>query len=159
MTDLEDDLKLALELADIADRVTMARYRASDLEIETKPDATPVTESDKAAELAIRERLASARPDDAVIGEEFGAKESGAAREWLVDPIDGTKSYLRAMPTWTTLIALRIDGEIAVGVVAMPALGKRWWAVRGGGAFADGKQIHVSSVTELEHAHMVWSGI
>ena len=159
MTDLEDDLKLALELADIADRVTMARHGAHDLVIETKPDATPVTESDKAAELAIRERLAVARPDDAVIGEEFGSQESGATREWIIDPIDGTKSYLRAMPTWTTLIALRIDGEIAIGVVAMPALGKRWWALRGGGAFADGKQIHVSTVTELEHAHMGWSGI
>ena len=115
-----DDLALALELADIADGITMARYRAADLAVETKPDLTPVSESDKAAELALRERLAAARPDDAVIGEEFGGAEDfdparpGAGRAWVIDPIDGTKSYVRGMDTWTTLIAL-LDGRRGQG--------------------------------------------
>ena len=157
------DLELALELADIADAVTMPRFRAADLAVETKPDLTPVTESDKAAELALRERLRLARPSDGVIGEEFGAEAgdgaASGAREWIIDPIDGTKSYVRGMPTWSTLIALRIAGEIAVGVVAMPALGRRWWAVRGGGAFADGRSMRVSRIASLADAQMTWSGI
>jgi len=165
--DLHDDLKLALELADIADGITMPRFRAADLQVETKPDLTPVTESDKAAELALRERLKSARPDDAVIGEEFGggtaqAESAGAGaatREWIIDPIDGTKSYVRGMPTWSTLIALRSDGEMAVGVVSMPALPRRWWAVSGGGAFADGRPIQVSKIASVSDAQMAWSGI
>ncbi|HEX3804215.1 MAG TPA: inositol monophosphatase family protein [Solirubrobacteraceae bacterium] len=160
----EDDLALALELADIADGITMARYRAADLAVETKPDMTPVSESDKAAELALRERLAQARPGDPIIGEEFGGAEFDAAdpssgRAWVIDPIDGTKSYVRGMDTWTTLIALLEDGEVKVGVVAMPALAKRWWAVRGHGAFADGRRIQVSRVAELGTAQFLWSGI
>jgi histidinol-phosphatase len=169
--DLQDDLKLAFELADIADQITMPRYRASDLQVETKPDLTPVSESDKAAEQAIRERLAVARPDDTVIGEEFGGKvEIGSnGRAWVIDPIDGTKSYVRGMDTWTTLIALMVDGEVKVGVVAMPALGRRWWALRGGGAFtalrghgkyeSDLRRLSVSGVAELESSQVVWSGI
>jgi histidinol-phosphatase len=161
--DLHDDLKLALELADMADAVTMPRFRAADLEIETKPDLTPVTESDKAVELSLREHLKRARPDDAVIGEEFGAEPardgSVGAREWIIDPIDGTKSYVRGMPTWSTLIALRSGGEMAVGVVSMPALPRRWWAIRGGGAFADGDPIHVSGIASVSDAQMAWSGI
>ena len=165
-----EDLTLALELADIADAITMARYRASDLQVETKPDMTPVSESDKAVELALRGHLAAARPEDAVIGEEFGGADAGlgatgplasgtAKREWVLDPIDGTKSYVRGMDTWTTLIALLVDGVVQVGVVSMPALGKRWWAVRGGGAFADGRPIHVSAVRDLGDAQLVWSGV
>ncbi|MHB8689846.1 MAG: inositol monophosphatase family protein [Solirubrobacteraceae bacterium] len=157
MTSPAEDLALALELADLADGITMPRFRASDLVVETKPDLTPVTESDKAAELALRERLAAARPGDAVAGEEFGSV--AGARRWILDPIDGTKSYVRGMPTWSTLIALEVDGELTVGVVAMPALGRRWWASRGAGAFAHGTPIRVSSVSELSNAQMAWSGI
>jgi histidinol-phosphatase len=169
----DDDLTLALALADIADQITMPRFRAVDLAIETKPDLTPVTESDKAVELAIRERLAAVRPDDVVVGEEFGESAgadslSGSAgaggsaegrRRWIIDPIDGTKSYVRGMPTWSTLIALEIDGDVTLGVVAMPALGHRWWAARGGGAFADGTSIRVSRVPELAAAQVCWGGI
>ncbi len=167
----DDDLKLALELADIADAITMPRYRAADLEVETKPDLTPVSESDKAAEQALRERLAIARPNDTVIGEEFGGLvEVGAnGRAWVIDPIDGTKSYVRGMDTWTTLIALMVDGEVKVGVVAMPALGRRWWAVRGEGAYTalkgDGdyrdslRRITVSGIASLSDSQVVWSGI
>jgi histidinol-phosphatase len=155
----QDDLELALELADIADEITMKRYRATDLAIECKPDMTPVTESDRAAELALRERIAAATPGDAVIGEEFGPDGGDHKRRWVLDPIDGTKSYVRGVPTWSTLIALEVDGAVTAGVVSMPALGRRWWATRGSGAFADGSPIHVSAIAELEQATLAWGGI
>jgi histidinol-phosphatase len=154
-----EDLTLALELADIADAITMARYRADDLAIETKPDLTPVTESDRAVELALRERLAAARPGDAVVGEEFGSGDTALERRWIIDPIDGTKSYVRGMPTWSTLIGLDDTDGGAIGVVSMPALGKRWWARRGAGAYADGKQVRVSSIARLSDAQLAWSGV
>jgi histidinol-phosphatase len=155
----DDDLQLALELADIADRITMARHRAADLEVQIKPDLTPVTEADQAVERALRERLAVARPGDAIVGEEYGSAAGDGARRWIIDPIDGTKSYVRGMPTWTTLIALQDGPELAVSVVTMPALGRRWWARRGGGAYAGGEPIRVSDVRELGDAQMAWSGI
>ncbi len=160
-TSYDDDLKLALELADMADGITMMRYRSPDLEVVIKSDHTPVSESDRRAELALRERLGDVRPDDRIIGEEFGGVELTTApgRAWVIDPIDGTKSYVRGMDTWTTLIALLEDGEVKLGVVSMPALKKRWWAVRGQGAYADGRRIHVSKITELGAAQFVWSGI
>ncbi len=157
---MSDDLTLALELADLADAITMGSYCAEDLAVHTKPDDTPVTEADQAAEQAMRERLASQRPDDVVVGEEFGeAGPPGSARRWIIDPIDGTKSYLRGMPTWTTLIALQIDGEPDIGVVSAPASGRRWWAQRGQGAFADGHPTQVSSIGSLADAQLIWSGI
>ena len=159
MPTLEQDLALALELADIADSITMKRFGASDLAIDTKPDLTPVTEADRAVELALRDRLAAARPSDAVLGEEYGVVEGASGRRWIVDPIDGTKSYVRGMATWTTLIALEVDGTIVVGVVAMPVLGRRWWAARGQGAFADGRPIRVSQIASLADAQLAWSGI
>ncbi len=158
----DEDLRLALELADIADGLTMLRYRSADLEVETKADMTPVSESDKRVELALRDRLGDIRPGDKVIGEEFGGGEldpSAQGRAWVIDPIDGTKSYVRGMDTWTTLIALLDAGEVKVGVVSMPALGKRWWAVRGQGAHADGRRIEVSSITDIAQSQLVWSGI
>jgi histidinol-phosphatase len=160
-TPYADDLELAFELADIADGITLMRYRSPDLEVVTKPDHTPVSESDKRVELALRDRLADVRPEDRVIGEEFGGAElAGAAgRAWVIDPIDGTKSYVRGMDTWTTLIALLQDGEVKLGVVSMPALKKRWWAVRGQGAYADGRRLEVSKIAELSDAQFVWSGI
>jgi histidinol-phosphatase len=151
--DLDSDLALALALADAADVITTARFRARDLHVETKPDLTPVSEADRAVEEAVRERLSLERPDDAVLGEEFGETGSGR-RRWIVDPIDGTKSYVRGVPVWATLLALESDGEVVVGVVSAPALGRRWWARRGGGAFANGDPIHVSDVHELEDAHV-----
>jgi histidinol-phosphatase len=155
-----DDLRLALELADLADSIALGRYRAEDLVIDTKPDLTPVTEADRAVEQALRERLAAARPGDAVIGEEYGADaESASGRRWIIDPIDGTKSYVRGMPTWSTLIALSAQDEVSVGVVSSPALSRRWWAQRGEGAFADGRRIHVSGVAELGDAMLTWSGL
>jgi histidinol-phosphatase len=149
---LGDDLQLALSLADDADRLTMARFRALDLRVERKPDLTPVTEADKDVERALRDRLARERPGEAVAGEEYGIEE-GDVRWWL-DPIDGTKQYARGLPIWATLIALERDSEIVVGVASAPALGHRWWAERGGGAFLDGAPIHVSQVSRLEDAYV-----
>jgi len=157
---LDQDLKLALELADLADRITMARYGADDLQVETKPDRTPVTEADRAVEQALRQHLSRSRPADAVLGEEMGETPgTSASRRWIIDPIDGTKSYLRGMPTWATLVALEVDGEVAVGVASMPALGHRWWAARDSGAFCDGHPIRVSGVSELADAQLCWSGV
>jgi histidinol-phosphatase len=154
-----DDLDLAHLLADVADQITLDRYRATDLRVETKPDRTLVTEADQAVERALRDRLAQARPDDTVIGEEYGADSRSAHRSWIIDPIDGTNSYLRGMATWSTLIALSVGGEVELGVVSMPALSRRWWARRGHGAFADGRPIHVSSVATLSDAQLTWSGV
>lgn len=160
MPDPDPDLELALELADLADQITLARYRAADLKVDTKPDSTPVTEADRAVESAIRERLSEVRPQDAVIGEEMGETAGGpSGSRWIVDPIDGTKSYLRGLPTWSTLIGLERDGQGAIGVASMPALGHRWWALRGAGAFRDGEPVHVSAVGELADAQLCWSGI
>jgi histidinol-phosphatase len=159
MTAPADDLALALELADLADEITLRRFGAADLVVETKPDLTPVTEADKAVERALRERIAAARPEDSVVGEEFGTDDGAGPRRWILDPIDGTKSYVRGLPTWATLIGLSVDDEVTVGVVSMPALRKRWWASRGAGAFADGRPIHVSGVDALADSQMAWSGI
>ena len=152
--ELEQHLALALELADRADGITMPRFRAQDLEVTTKPDLTPVSEADHAVERALRERLAEAT-SHSVVGEEFDDVE-GADGEfrWIVDPIDGTKNYVRGVPIWATLIALEHAGEMVVGVVSAPALHTRWWAARGLGAFRDGETIRVSSVSELGDAQI-----
>jgi histidinol-phosphatase len=148
---MSPDLVLALTLADAADAISLGRFRASDLHVETKPDRTPVTEADRAAETAIRDLLARERPGDGMLGEEHGTV-AGGARRWIVDPIDGTRNYSRGIPVWATLIALEEDGAIRLGVVSAPALGRRWWAERGGGAFANGDRISVSRVGRVEDA-------
>jgi histidinol-phosphatase len=159
-----EDLALALELTDAADAMTLARFGAEDLVVETKPDLTPVSEADKAVEQALRARLAEVRPRDVVIGEEYGGEGDGA-RRWIVDPIDGTKSYVRGIPVWGTLLALEQDGEVVVGVASAPALGRRWWAAKGEGAFArdglrsDPRRLHVSGVRALEDAHLCFGGL
>ncbi len=154
------DLALALELADEADALSLRRFRALDLQVETKPDSTPVTDADRGVEELVRTRLAGARPGDAVLGEEFGATGDGP-RRWVLDPIDGTKSYARGVPVWATLLALLEDGEVVVGVVSAPALGRRWWATRGGGAFvADPtgvRRLGVSRVGLLGDASLSYS--
>jgi histidinol-phosphatase len=153
---MSPDLALALSFADAADAISLGRFRASDLLVETKPDRTPVTEADRAVEEEIRERLAVERPDDGMLGEEFGVTGSGS-RRWIVDPIDGTRNYSRGIPIWATLIALEMDGAIQLGVVSAPALGRRWWAERGAGAFVNGDPIHVSRVAEVEDAVLSFS--
>ena len=153
--DLKSDLELAIRLADIADQISLKRYQALDLVIETKPDSSPVTDADKAVENAIRDELTKFRSDDLVVGEEFGSPDSLAGRYyWVIDPIDGTKNYLRGVPTWATLIGL-IDpnGKVIVGVVSAPALARRWWAADGLGAktqFNSGVNSRAGEVTELK---------
>ena len=131
---LADDLALALDLADLADSVSLARFRAVDLDIRTKPDRSFVTEADLAVERAIRDRLATARPDDGILGEEFGTA-GDSTRQWIIDPIDGTANFLRGVPIWGSLISLAIDGTPVVGVASAPAMARRWWAATGMGAW------------------------
>ncbi len=155
--DTAADLALALRLADAADAVTLPRFRAVDLRVTRKPDRTPVTDADTAAEAALRAILTAERPGDAVLGEEGGGSVAGAARGWVLDPIDGTKNFSRGMPVWATLVGLVAGGEPVVGVASAPALGRRWWAGRGRGAWtseAGGtpRRIAVSGVAELADA-------
>jgi histidinol-phosphatase len=161
-----DDLRLALELADVADEITLGRFRAADLVVDTKPDLTPVSEADRDVEQAMRERLAVRRPGDSIVGEEYGATAAAqSGRRWIVDPIDGTKSYVRGVPVWATLLALEEAGEITVGVASAPALGRRWWASRGQGAFAqdalaaEPRRLAVSAVRELDDAQLSYGGL
>jgi histidinol-phosphatase len=162
VADWTGDLALALELLDVADAITTSRFLAEDLVVDTKPDLTPVSDADRAVEEALRKRLATDRAGDAVIGEEYGAVVD-SAREWIVDPIDGTKNFVRAVPVWATLLALRVDGEIVVGAVSAPALGRRWWAHRGGGAWSsyDGttRQIKVSKVAAMSDAFLSYASL
>ncbi|HVU76328.1 MAG TPA: inositol monophosphatase family protein [Gaiellaceae bacterium] len=144
------DLEFARRLADAADAITMPRFRALDLQVETKPDLTPVSEADRAAEEAIRALVAGSGRGETVLGEEFG--DDGGDAKWIVDPIDGTKNYVRGLPVWGTLLALSRDGEVVAALVSAPALGRRWWATRGGGAFADGAACRVSEVARVEDA-------
>ena len=148
---MSPDLALALELATAADEISLGRFRATDLLVETKPDRTPVTEADRAVEEAIRSRLAAERPDDGILGEEFGTTGAGT-RRWIIDPIDGTRNYSRGIPVWATLIALEENGEIQLGVVSAPALHRRWHAERGGGAWVNGDRIRVSAIRQVEDA-------
>lgn len=164
--DLQADLLLALELAERADAITMNRYRAVDLVIETKPDLTPVTDADKATESAIRELLASKRPNDLIVGEEFGTPDlRGGQYYWVIDPIDGTKNFLRGIPTWATLIGLcNPQHEVVVGVVSSPALYRRWHAAQGYGAFVSEnngvpRKIQVSGVKNLVDASLSYSDL
>ena len=138
--DLQDDLALAHALADLADAITLDRYQAQDLVITNKPDNTPVTDADRAVETAIREALATHRQTDGLVGEEFGSDKGTSGRYWVIDPIDGTKNFMRGVPTWATLIALvSVDAsgveEVVVGIASAPALARRWSAAKGHGAF------------------------
>jgi histidinol-phosphatase len=142
------DLTFAQSLADVADAITTARFRAGDLRVETKPDMTPVSEADRDAEEAIRAQVGSSGRGEGVLGEEFG--DDGGDAKWIVDPIDGTMNYVRGVPVWATLLALQREGEVVLGLVSAPALRRRWWALRGGGAFADGTPCRVSAVASIE---------
>jgi histidinol-phosphatase len=145
----DDDLAFALSLADDADTIAMARFRAADLHVETKPDLTPVSEADRLVESTLRGRIARERPGEPVLGEEEGGDDTSG---WILDPIDGTRNYTRGIPVWATLIAY----AERIAVVSAPALGRRWWAERGSGAFVDGEPIHVSGVERLEDATILY---
>jgi len=146
------DLAFALSLADDADAIALGRFRAADLRVETKPDLSPVTEADRRVEERLRDRIAAERPGERVLGEELG-EDAGEGDRWIVDPIDGTRNYSRGIPVWATLLAL----EDRVAVVSAPALGLRWWATRGGGAFRNGVPIHVSAIERIEDATILFA--
>ncbi|WP_434738104.1 inositol monophosphatase family protein [Microbacterium wangruii] len=161
--DLAEDLALALRLADAADAVSMARFDSPDLDVQTKADATHVTEADLATERAIRSLLELERPGDGVFGEEYGTS-GDAARQWIIDPIDGTANYLKGIPMWTTLIALAVDGVPRVGVASQPAIGRRWWAATGLGAWTDSpdgaaRRLSVSPVDRIDRASASFQSI
>jgi len=148
---VERDLRFSHELADAADAITLARFRSLELRVDTKPDLTPVTDADRAAEEAVRSLVDASGRRQGVVGEEGGGDGLDASR-WIVDPIDGTRNYVRGLPVWATLLALEREGVIDVGLVSAPALGRRWWAMRGAGAWADGSRCAVSAVTEVGDA-------
>ncbi|WP_330178675.1 histidinol-phosphatase [Nocardia sp. NBC_01503] len=164
MTAYSSDLELALRLADAADAITRDRFGALDLKIDAKPDLTPVSDADLAVERMVREVLGSERPADLVLGEEFGGDAEFTGRQWVIDPIDGTKNFVRGVPVWASLISLLEDGVPVVGVVSAPALSRRWWAAAGAGAWtsfegADPKAISVSAVAELGAASLAISSL
>jgi histidinol-phosphatase len=162
-----DDLALAHMLADTADAISLNRFRSLNLQVTAKPDLTPVSDADTAVEKAIRSTLARTRPRDGVFGEEFGATEAPAGpgrRRWIIDPIDGTKNYIRGVPIWATLIALMDGDDAVVGLVSAPALGRRWWAATGHGAYAGrhtsaATPIRVSGVHRLGDASFCYSSL
>jgi histidinol-phosphatase len=171
---MNGDLRLALALADEADAITLRHFQSATLSVRTKSDRTPVSEADEEVERMIRDTLGRERPDDGIVGEEFGVMESRhsclldegkdesrqecllpTTRRWIVDPIDATKNYVRGIPVFATLIAL--DDQI--GVVSAPALKRRWWASRGEGAFCNGRRLKVSTVSTLEEAHISYDDL
>ena len=158
-----NDIELLQVLATAADEISLARFRALDLVVEAKPDRTPVTDADKAVEGKLRELLRLYRPTDEVIGEEMD-KTGDSNRSWIIDPIDGTANYLRGVPIWGTLIALRVDGEITTSIISAPALGRRWWAGKGRGAFTkdiDGsvRKIAVAKIAMLEDSTLSFNSL
>ncbi|PXW30942.1 histidinol-phosphatase [Nocardia sp. 348MFTsu5.1] len=164
LKNVSSDLELALSLAELADIITIDRFGAIDLQVDSKPDLTPVSDADLAVETSLRDELRQIRPDDAVLGEEFGGDVALTGRQWVIDPIDGTKNFVRGVPVWATLISLLVDGVPQVGVVSAPALGRRWWASTGDGAFAqapDGefRRIRVSQVPDLASASLAFSSL
>lgn len=161
------DLSLALELADIAQAISLSRYGAADLKVDSKPDLTPVSDADKLAEEKIREHLDKVAPQDGVIGEEFGEKKSTNNRRWILDPIDGTKNYIKGVPIWANLIALEVNGMVTTGVVNAPAISRRWYASRGEGAYVEEyvlgvknkRKIRVSKVSKLTDASFAFAEV
>jgi histidinol-phosphatase len=161
-------LEFALQLADEADQITMARFLAHDLVVNSKPDLTPVTEADRAAEQAIRTAIGTRFPNDAILGEEFGSDGiSATGRTWIIDPIDGTKNYVRGVPIWATLIGVAEGDQILAGVVSAPALGRRWWAEKGGGAWmlttlkngTNLRKLQVSDVGQISDASISYASL
>ena len=168
MTHDADDLALALEVADALDDLTTSRFGALDLVVTAKPDATPVSDADTAAEELARRLIGAARPGDALLGEELGGDVARTGRQWVIDPIDGTKNFVRGVPVWASLVGLVEDGEPVVGVVSAPALGRRWYAAVGAGAWSvsrlpgsdpEPRRLAVSGVADLADASIAYASL
>jgi histidinol-phosphatase len=159
--ELEGWLALAHEAADEADTIARSTFRR-DLQVSTKPDRTLVTQADTAIERAVRVRIAAAHPDHGLVGEEYGVEARDAATRWYIDPIDGTHNFVRGVPLFGTLLAVERDGELQAAVLSAPALRERWWARRGGGAWARGaddeapRRIRVSQVAAIADAQVLY---
>lgn len=158
------DLKIAHQLADLSDDITMSRFEADNLRVDSKPDLTPVTDADLAVEKAIRQHLSKVLPEDDIVGEEFGGTAEYTGRQWIIDPIDGTKNFVRGVPTWATLIALMVDGIPRACVISAPAIKRRWWAAEDAGAYRvfdkdKPKRLHVSHVAKLGDASVSFSSL
>ena len=163
MPTYDDDLRLAHVIADAVDGLTTDRFRAADLRIDTKPDLTPVTDADLAAEQLVRSQLKRTRPRDAVVGEEMDDTGHGP-RRWVIDPIDGTKNFVRGVPVWATLIALVVEDVPVLGVVSAPALSRRWWAANSSGAWSGrslsaARRLQVSQVSQLQDASLSYASL
>ena len=159
----DDDLRLTLVIADQVDSMTTRAFNERSFEVDTKPDTTLVTDADREAERIVRAQLQRTRPRDSILGEEYGTT-GHSSRQWIVDPIDGTHNFVRGVPVWATLISLVEDGEVVVGVVSAPALGRRWWAAQGGGAWTgrsltSARRLHVSGVNRIEDASLSYSSL
>ncbi len=160
----QKDLDFCQKLADFADEISMARFGALDLKIETKPDLTPVSDADKKVEEELRKLILDYSSTDSIVGEEFGV-EGNSNREWILDPIDGTKNFVRGVPFWGTLIALKIDNKVQVGMVSAPALGRRWFGALGLGSylrtntnnFKKERKLEVSKISKIEDAYFGYS--
>jgi histidinol-phosphatase len=155
MSELDELLGFALQLADGADAIAMRHFRR-DLQIDRKPDRSFVTEADTGIEKALRERIEQRYPDHGILGEEFGST-AGRDTRWIIDPIDATHSFMRGLPMFATLIGLERAGEMMLGVVSAPAMRERWHAVRGGGAWSGNRQLHVSSISRLEESQIFYA--
>lgn len=159
----DDDLRLALVIADQVDSMTTQRFNSQDFNVDTKPDTTLVTDADRAAERIVRAQLRRTRPRDSILGEEYGTT-GHSARQWIIDPIDGTHNFVRGVPVWATLIGLVADGEVVVGVVSAPSLNRRWWASKGGGAWTgrsltSARRLTVSGVSRIEDASLSYASL
>ncbi len=155
---MHPDLSLALALADAADVITVKHFRTATLAVRTKTDLSPVSEADEETERALRDLLRRERPGDGVMGEEYGTTGT-TVRRWIIDPIDATRNYVRGVPIFGTLIALEEQGQVTVGTVSAPALGRRWWARRGDGAFCNGTRLRVSSIATLQEAFIGYDSV
>lgn len=155
MSETNDLLAFAMGLADAADAIAMAHFR-KDLRIDRKPDRTFVTQADTAIETEVRQRIEHRYPDHGVLGEEFGSNGAADTR-WIIDPIDATHSFMRGLPMFATLIGLERAGEMLLGIISAPAMRERWHAVRGAGAWAGERRLHVSTISDLKEAQIFYA--
>lgn len=156
---IADLLPFARDLAAAAGDFTQQHFRSADLAVDTKSDGTPVTVADRGAEQLIRDAITSEFPDDEIIGEEFGVTTASSGRQWVIDPIDGTKAFTAGVPLYSNLLAVIDDGEPVLGIINLPAVGEMVWATLGGGAFCNGEPCRVSEKSELDGSYAMASGV